>query len=84
MIPKDNVVVPVVQEFYTSLWDHESRNTKRHKWDTVLMRGKEKKQVCVGKRIHQKSGVIFLHLMTDLCKKAGVPMASIELLLKPS
>ncbi|MBA0839369.1 hypothetical protein Goarm_005105 [Gossypium armourianum] len=33
MIPKDNVVVPVVQEFYTSLRDQESRNTEGCMWD---------------------------------------------------
>ncbi|MBA0566774.1 hypothetical protein Golob_011559 [Gossypium lobatum] len=45
LIPKDVVVVPVVQEFYTSLWDQGFRNTKGHMWDTVLMRGKEGKQI---------------------------------------
>ncbi|MBA0562660.1 hypothetical protein Golob_007687, partial [Gossypium lobatum] len=40
-IPKDNVVVFIVQEFYASLWDHESRNTVGHIWDIVLVRGKE-------------------------------------------
>ncbi|KAK5771359.1 hypothetical protein PVK06_047559 [Gossypium arboreum] len=37
----DNVVDLVVQEFYTSLRDHKSGNTKDHIWDTVLVRGKE-------------------------------------------
>ncbi|MBA0681847.1 hypothetical protein Goari_023620, partial [Gossypium aridum] len=41
MIPKDNVVVPVVQEFYTSLRDEESRNTEGRIWDMVLVWGKE-------------------------------------------
>ncbi|MBA0788595.1 hypothetical protein Gotri_028083 [Gossypium trilobum] len=28
MIPKDSAVVPVVQEFYASLWDQESRKVE--------------------------------------------------------
>ncbi|KAG8473207.1 hypothetical protein CXB51_035129 [Gossypium anomalum] len=40
-ILKDNVVVPVVQEFYASLRDQESRNIEGHIWDTVPVRGKE-------------------------------------------
>ncbi|MBA0878586.1 hypothetical protein Goshw_013236, partial [Gossypium schwendimanii] len=31
----------IVQEFYASLWDHESRNTEGCIWDMVLVRGKE-------------------------------------------
>ncbi|MBA0879255.1 hypothetical protein Goshw_030196 [Gossypium schwendimanii] len=36
-IPKDNAVVPIVQEFYTFLWDHEFGTTECHIWDTVLV-----------------------------------------------
>ncbi|MBA0781708.1 hypothetical protein Gotri_002602 [Gossypium trilobum] len=32
-IPNYNVVVPVVQEFYASLWDQLFRNTEDHMWD---------------------------------------------------
>ncbi|MBA0869153.1 hypothetical protein Goshw_023796 [Gossypium schwendimanii] len=35
-ISKDMVVVPIVQEFYTSLRDRESRNTNDHIWDTIF------------------------------------------------
>ncbi|KAH1121907.1 hypothetical protein J1N35_005067 [Gossypium stocksii] len=41
MIPKENDVVPIVQEFYASLQDHDSRNTEGRIWDMVLVRGKE-------------------------------------------
>ncbi|MFQ6624184.1 hypothetical protein Gotur_003343, partial [Gossypium turneri] len=41
MILKDNVVVSIVQEFYASLWDQESRNIECHMWDIVPVRGKE-------------------------------------------
>ncbi|MBA0699214.1 hypothetical protein Goari_000869, partial [Gossypium aridum] len=41
MIPKENVMVPIVQEFYASLRDHESRNTEGCMWDMVLVQGKE-------------------------------------------
>ncbi|MBA0761311.1 hypothetical protein Gotri_023981 [Gossypium trilobum] len=41
MIPKDIFVVLVVQEFYASLRDQESRNNEGHMWETVLVRGKE-------------------------------------------
>ncbi|MBA0761458.1 hypothetical protein Gotri_024106 [Gossypium trilobum] len=41
MILKDNVVVSIVQEFYASLWDQESRNIECHMWDIVLVRWKE-------------------------------------------
>ncbi|MBA0727533.1 hypothetical protein Golax_000512 [Gossypium laxum] len=41
MIPKDRVVVPIVKEFYASLWDHETRNIECHIWELVLVRGKE-------------------------------------------
>ncbi|MBA0781709.1 hypothetical protein Gotri_002602 [Gossypium trilobum] len=34
-IPNYNVVVPVVQEFYASLWDQLFRNTEDHMWDIV-------------------------------------------------
>ncbi|MBA0803424.1 hypothetical protein Gohar_013634, partial [Gossypium harknessii] len=37
----DNAVILIVQEFYVSLQDHESRITEGHIWDTVLVRGKE-------------------------------------------
>ncbi|MBA0880967.1 hypothetical protein Goshw_011411, partial [Gossypium schwendimanii] len=40
-IPKDNVVVPIIKEFYASLQDQESRNIERHMWDMVLVWGKE-------------------------------------------
>ncbi|MBA0568688.1 hypothetical protein Golob_006161, partial [Gossypium lobatum] len=40
-IPKDNVGVSFVQEFYASLRDQESRNTVGHMWDIVLVRRKE-------------------------------------------
>ncbi|KAK5771871.1 hypothetical protein PVK06_048125 [Gossypium arboreum] len=55
MFPKKNVVVPIVQDFYASLRDHKSRNTEGCMWDMVLVRGKkvQKKQVCIGKWIHQ-------------------------------
>ncbi|MBA0826302.1 hypothetical protein Goarm_011167, partial [Gossypium armourianum] len=36
-ISKDNVVVSVVQEFYASLWDQESKNTKGHMSDIVYV-----------------------------------------------
>ncbi|MBA0881812.1 hypothetical protein Goshw_028509 [Gossypium schwendimanii] len=42
-IPKDNVVVPIVQEFYASLQDLESRNTNGHMEDIVPLRGKKVK-----------------------------------------
>ncbi|MBA0646330.1 hypothetical protein Goklo_014303 [Gossypium klotzschianum] len=38
-IPKDFTVVLIVQKFYTSLRDHESRNTDDHIRDIVSMRG---------------------------------------------
>ncbi|MBA0788745.1 hypothetical protein Gotri_027985 [Gossypium trilobum] len=41
MIPKENVVVPIVQKFYASLQDQESRNIEGLMWDMVLVRGKE-------------------------------------------
>ncbi|MBA0879828.1 hypothetical protein Goshw_029635, partial [Gossypium schwendimanii] len=41
MILKENVVVPMAQEFYVSLRDHESRNTKGRMWDMVLVRGQK-------------------------------------------
>ncbi|MBA0766830.1 hypothetical protein Gotri_015833 [Gossypium trilobum] len=41
MIPKDNVVVPVVQEFYASLRDQEFGNTEGHMWELVPVRGME-------------------------------------------
>ncbi|MBA0860762.1 hypothetical protein Goshw_020986, partial [Gossypium schwendimanii] len=41
MILKENAVVPIIQEFYASLWDQEFRNTEGHMWDMVLVRGKE-------------------------------------------
>ncbi|MBA0763651.1 hypothetical protein Gotri_013077, partial [Gossypium trilobum] len=34
MIPKDSIVVHMVQEFYASLWDQESRKAKRRSWET--------------------------------------------------
>ncbi|MBA0553934.1 hypothetical protein Golob_013073, partial [Gossypium lobatum] len=33
MIPKNNVVVPIIQEFYASLHDQESRNIEGRMWD---------------------------------------------------
>ncbi|MBA0766831.1 hypothetical protein Gotri_015833 [Gossypium trilobum] len=36
MIPKDNVVVPVVQEFYASLRDQEFGNTEGHMWELYI------------------------------------------------
>ncbi|MBA0681846.1 hypothetical protein Goari_023619 [Gossypium aridum] len=41
MILKDTVVVPIIQEFYASLRDQESRNTKGCMWDMVLVLGKK-------------------------------------------
>ncbi|MBA0853634.1 hypothetical protein Goshw_020118 [Gossypium schwendimanii] len=41
MIPKDNVVVPIIQEFYASLRDQESRNIEGRTWDMVLVWGKK-------------------------------------------
>ncbi|MBA0789647.1 hypothetical protein Gotri_028142 [Gossypium trilobum] len=40
-VPKDIVVVLVIQEFYASLLDQESRNTEGHMWEIVLVCGKE-------------------------------------------
>ncbi|KAH1032019.1 hypothetical protein J1N35_044193 [Gossypium stocksii] len=34
-------MVPIIQEFYASLWDRESRNTEGCMWDMVLVQGKE-------------------------------------------
>ncbi|MBA0643940.1 hypothetical protein Goklo_028182 [Gossypium klotzschianum] len=34
-------MVSIVQEFYASLWDKESRNIECHMWDIVPVRGKE-------------------------------------------
>ncbi|MBA0697825.1 hypothetical protein Goari_021349, partial [Gossypium aridum] len=39
--PKREWRGPIVQEFYASLRDRESRNTKGCMWDMVLVRGKE-------------------------------------------
>ncbi|MBA0730646.1 hypothetical protein Golax_026020 [Gossypium laxum] len=40
-IHKDITRVLVVQEFYASLQDHETRNTEGHLWESILVRGKE-------------------------------------------
>ncbi|MBA0755156.1 hypothetical protein Gogos_020471 [Gossypium gossypioides] len=39
--PKDSVVVSVVQEFYASFRDEESRRPKGAKWERIPVRGKE-------------------------------------------
>ncbi|MBA0613272.1 hypothetical protein Godav_013742 [Gossypium davidsonii] len=39
IISKGIAVVPIVQEFYASLLDHESRNNDDHIWDTAFVRG---------------------------------------------
>ncbi|MBA0552106.1 hypothetical protein Golob_022945, partial [Gossypium lobatum] len=48
-------------------------------WETVVVKGKEEKQICVGRWIHQnmkqcsssqKVGIFFPHLVIALCKKA--------------
>ncbi|MBA0694248.1 hypothetical protein Goari_004564 [Gossypium aridum] len=43
MIPKESAVVPIVQEFYESLRDQESKRTEGS-WETVLVRGKEEEE----------------------------------------
>ncbi|MBA0573508.1 hypothetical protein Golob_000780, partial [Gossypium lobatum] len=40
-IPKNNVVVPFVQEFYASLQYQEFRNAKSHMWELVPVRREE-------------------------------------------
>ncbi|MBA0552457.1 hypothetical protein Golob_023262, partial [Gossypium lobatum] len=45
-VPKDSAVVLVVQEFYALLRDQEPKSTEGHMWE-------QKKQVCIGKWIHQ-------------------------------
>ncbi|KAK5843136.1 hypothetical protein PVK06_005578 [Gossypium arboreum] len=40
-IPKDIVVVLVVQGFYASLRDQESKSIESHMWETVPVQGKE-------------------------------------------
>ncbi|MBA0620499.1 hypothetical protein Godav_006206 [Gossypium davidsonii] len=41
MIPKDFAMVLIVQEFYASLQDDESRKVEGRTWETILVRGKE-------------------------------------------
>ncbi|MBA0781903.1 hypothetical protein Gotri_002784 [Gossypium trilobum] len=41
VIPKDSVVVPVVQEFYASLKDQESRRLEGTTWETISIQGKK-------------------------------------------
>ncbi|MBA0783128.1 hypothetical protein Gotri_000896 [Gossypium trilobum] len=40
-IPKSNVVVPFVQEFYASLQDEEFGNAESHMWELVPVRREE-------------------------------------------
>ncbi|MFQ6623921.1 hypothetical protein Gotur_003935, partial [Gossypium turneri] len=62
-------------------------------WETVVVKGKEKKQICVGRWIHQnmkqcissqKVGVFFPHLVIALCKKAKVLIEDNEKFMKPT
>ncbi|MBA0791072.1 hypothetical protein Gohar_015672 [Gossypium harknessii] len=39
--PKENTVIPVVQEFYASFRDQEMRKMQGEIWDTITVRGEE-------------------------------------------
>lgn len=39
MTPKENIVIPVVQEFYASFKDQEMRNAAI--WETITVQGKQ-------------------------------------------
>ncbi|MBA0786824.1 hypothetical protein Gotri_006836 [Gossypium trilobum] len=41
MTSKEKEIIPVVQEFYTSLRDQEARRPYEAIWETILVRGKE-------------------------------------------
>ncbi|MBA0681881.1 hypothetical protein Goari_023653 [Gossypium aridum] len=59
LIPKENVVIPIVQEFYVALRDEETRRPHSVRWEMVTVWGKDvsftpkKKQIRIGKWIHQ-------------------------------
>ncbi|MFQ6649944.1 hypothetical protein Gotur_023121 [Gossypium turneri] len=89
-IPKNNVVVPFVQEFYASLQDQEFRNAESHMWELAPVRREEVQKYRSGTNIptsfHQ--AIMFpeakMWIQLVLCKKACVPMTSTKDSLKPS
>ncbi|MFQ6661155.1 hypothetical protein Gotur_029402 [Gossypium turneri] len=130
-IPKDFAMVPILQEFYASLQDEESRKVDGRTWETILVykygqhyklpnRGagewkchpgtdiptffnqaimfpKAKMQIqflCTSialalnvsnvNTFQARVGVFFPHLVTTICKRAGVSMACMEQSMKPS
>lgn len=34
-------MVPVVQEFYASLWDQKFKRTEGYTWETIIVKGKD-------------------------------------------
>ncbi|MBA0552348.1 hypothetical protein Golob_023169, partial [Gossypium lobatum] len=68
-------------------------NLKFSNDDKVYVKGKEKKQICVGTWIYKfmvrcvirnETGVFFPHLVTDLCRAAKVPMKPLEPFHRPT
>ncbi|KAK5770927.1 hypothetical protein PVK06_047091 [Gossypium arboreum] len=93
--PKENAVIPIVQEFYAIFRDQETRRLYAAIWETIIERRKEEhspfvKFICIGEwsMKHcisgQKVKVFFPHLVTTLRKKARVPMEVNEQFTRPA